>query len=241
MLLTKRIILTLTLCFAGAGVFAQTASEIINKNIEAMGGKAKLSQLNSVYEEMTTTIMGQEVPGKVWIVNNKGMRTEMSVMNQNIITVVTRDTGWMVNPMMGNSEPQPLPMAQIKQNLSRMDLRGQLYDYAARGYTATLLGKEAINGKDCYKIKIAKSGEQSFTFLIDPTTYLISRIDADVNANGTNVSTEVDLTDYQKTPEGYVFPHTTTVHVNSGGMEIKSTIDKLTVNPAVDPVLFKKP
>jgi outer membrane lipoprotein-sorting protein len=147
----------------------------------------------------------------------------------------------MVNPMAGSSEPQPLPMQQIKQSASRLDLRGQLLDYAAKGYTATLLGKEAVNGKDCYKLKLAKAGEQNFTFLIDATTYLISRIDAEINTNGTNVSTEIDLSDYKKTPEGYVFPNTTTIHVNSGGMEIKSTIDKVTVNPVVDPNLFLKP
>ena len=234
-------ILALALCFAGAGVFAQTAGDIINKNIEAMGGKAKLSQLNSIYEEITTSAMGQEIPGKVWIVNNKGMRTEMSVMNQKIITVVTKDTGWMVNPMMGSSDPQPLPMQQIKQSISRLDLRGQLMDYGAKGYTATLLGKEAVNGKDYYKIKLAKAGEQSFTFFIDATTYLVTKIDADVKANGQEISTDVELSDYKKTPEGYVFPNTTTIHVNSGGVEIKSTIDKVTVNPTVDPALFKKP
>jgi outer membrane lipoprotein-sorting protein len=241
MLLTKRIILALILCFAGAGVFAQTANDIVNKYIDAMGGKAKLMQLNSVYEEMTTSVMGQEVPGKVWIVNNKGMRTEMSIMSQKVITVVTKDTGWMVNPMMGNSDPQPLPMEQIKQSASRLDLRGQLLDYSAKGFTAALLGKEALNGKDCYKLKLAKAGEQTFTFYIDATTYLISKIDADVKAQGQDVSTEVELTDYKKTPEGYVFPNTTTIKVNSGAMEIKSTIDKVTVNPTIDPALFLKP
>lgn len=242
MLLTKRIILALTLCFAGAGVFAQTAGEIINKEIDAMGGKAKLLKLNAVYEELTTSAMGQEFPAKIWIVNNKGMRTEMSIMNQKMITVITKDTGWMVNPMTGGTTPQPLPMAQIKQSISRLDLRGQLLDYAAKGYTAALMGKEAVNGKECYKIKLSKTGEQTFIFFVDAATYLVARMNADVNANGTQVSTEVDLTDYQKTPEGYVFPHTTTIHVNSGGgMEIKSTIEKITVNPAVDPALFEKP
>ncbi|HEV2483723.1 MAG TPA: hypothetical protein VGS79_28855 [Puia sp.] len=241
MRLTKRMILALTLCFAGAGVFAQTTSDIINKNLGAMGGKAKLQQLNSVYEEITTSAMGQEIPGKIWIVNNKGMRTEMSVMNQKIITVVTKDTGWMVNPMMGNSEPQPLPMQQIKQSISRLDLRGQFLDYAAKGYTATLLGKEAENGKNYYKLKLAKAGEQSFTFYIDATTYLVAKIDADVKVQGQDVTTEVELSDYKKTPEGYSFPGTTTIHVNSGGMEIKSTMDKVTVNPTIDPALFQKP
>ena len=239
MLLTKRIILALTFCFAGVGVFAQTANDVINKYIDAMGGKAKLLQLNSVYEEMTISMMGQDIASKVWIVNNKGMRTEMSIMGQKMITVVTKDTGWMVNPMTGNSEPQPLPMAQIKQSMGRLDLRGQLADYGAKGFTATLLGKEAVNGKTNYKIKIAKAGEPDFTFFIDATTYLITKIETTIKANGNNITTDAVMTDYHKTPEGYSFPYTTTITVQPG--EVTSTITKLTVNPAVDPTLFQKP
>jgi outer membrane lipoprotein-sorting protein len=240
MLLTKRIILALTLCFAGVGVFAQTANDIIGKYVDAMGGKEKMLKLNSVYEEITTSLMGQEIPGKVWIINNKGMRTEMSVMGQKIISVVTKDTGWMVNPLMGNSTPQPLPNDQIKQSVSRMDLRGQLMDYASKGYTATLIGKEAVDGKDAYKIKLAKTGEQNFTFFIDASTYLISKIQTEVQASGVSASTEIVMTDYKKTPDGYTFPYTTTININPGG-EIKSVINKVTVNPTVDPSLFLKP
>ena len=241
MLLTKRFILALTLCFAGVGVFAQSANDIVNKYIDAMGGKAKLEQLNSVYEEISTSAMGQEIPGKVWIVNNKGMRTEMSVMNQKIVTVMTKDTGWMVNPLMGNSDPQPLPIDQVKESASKLDLRGQLLDYAAKGYTLTLLGKEAVAGKDNFKLKLVKGG-QAFTFFIDASTYLITKVAADAKISGQDINTEVEFSDYKKTAEGYTFPNTTTIHMNAGAaMEVKSVITKVTVNPTVDPQLFLKP
>lgn len=239
MQLVKRIILSLGLCLAGAGVFAQTANDIINKNIEAMGGKDKLLKLNSVYEEINTSVMGQDIPGKVWIVNNKGMRTEMEVMGQKIISVITNDTGWMVNPMMGNSEPQPLPSEQIKQSVGRMDLRGQFLDYANKGYTATLEGQEAVDGKQNYKLKLVK-GDNNFEFYIDASTYLISKIVTVVKAGGMTMNTEIGMSDYRKTPEGYTFPYSTTIHINPG-TEISSTITKLNINPTIDPVIFQKP
>jgi outer membrane lipoprotein-sorting protein len=239
MLLTKRMILALMLCFAGVGVFAQTANDIIGKYIDAMGGKAKLQQLNAVYEEISLSMMGQDISSKVWIVNNKGMRTEMSVMNQNIIMVATKDTGWMVNPMMGNSTPQPLPSDQLKQSIGKLDLRGQLLDYAAKGYAVTLLGKEDLNGKSNYKIKITKAGDPAVLFFIDASTYLISKLETDVSANGTTITTDAVMSDYRKTPEGYTFPFATTISIQQG--EIKSTITKLTINPTVDPALFLKP
>jgi hypothetical protein len=239
MFLIKRMILALMLCFAGFGVFAQTANDVINKYIDAMGGKAKLLQLNAIYEEITTSMMGQDIPSKVWIVNNKGMRTEMSIMGQKMTMVVTKDTGWMVNPMMGNSDPQPLPMEQIKQSMGRLDIRGQLVDYAAKGYALTLLGKEAVNGKTNYKIKIAKAGDPDFIYFIDATTYLISKVETDIKANGSVITTDAVMEDYRKTPEGYTFPFSTTVTVQTG--EIKSVVNKITVNPTVAPALFQKP
>jgi outer membrane lipoprotein-sorting protein len=240
MLFFKRLILAAGMCVAFVGVFAQTADEIIGKDVQAMGGKEKLSKLNSVIEETTTTFMGQDIPAKVWIVNEKGMRTEISIMGQKIITVMTRDTGWMVNPMMGGGAPQPLPSAQIKESASRMDLRGQLVDYATKGYVATLLGKEDVDGKSNFKIKLTKKGQQDFVFFIDASTYLVTKIHTVVAANGSSMNTDIVMSDYRKTPEGFVFPFGTTINVNPGG-QVKSIVNKLTVNPTVPASVFLKP
>src|ERR1700735_4291742 len=209
--LTKHLLLAILLFFADGAVFAQNANDIINKNIEAMGGKKKLSHLNSVYEEMTTSVMGQEIPAKIWIVNEKGMRTEMSVMGQQMITVVTTDTGWMINPLTGNNTPQPLPSNMLKQSIGKIDLHGQLMDYMNKGFTATLLGKEADGSKEAYKIKLVKSGQPTFTFYIDVSSYLISKIATETNANGQKTAVTVVMSDYRKTPEGYFFPFLTTI------------------------------
>jgi hypothetical protein len=163
----------------------------------------------------------------------------MEVMGQKIISVMTKDTGWMVNPLAGSSEPQPLPSEQVKQAAGRMDLRGQFMDYVNKGYTATLLGKETVDGKENYKLKLVK-GSDNFEFYIDASTYLITKIVTQVNAAGQTMNTEIGMSDYRKTPEGYEFPYATTININPGG-EIKSVISKLTVNPTVDPVVFQKP
>lgn len=238
MLLIRRLFVVLGLCVAGVGVFAQTADDIINKNLEAMGGRDKLSQLNSVYEEISTSVLGQDIPGKIWIIDNKGMRMDLSILGQKLITVMTKDSGWMVNPLMGGDKPQPLPIDQLKQAAARIDLHGQLMDYASKGYGATLVGSEMVNGNDNYKVKLTK-GSQSYIFFVDSVTSLISRIQMVVKAEGRSVQTRILLSDYRKTPEGYLFPFVTTIDV--AGQEVKSKIKVLTINPVVDPVIFQRP
>lgn len=241
MQITKRIVLAAALSLIGAGSFAQDVNDIINKNIEAMGGKDKLSKLLSVYEENTTSVMGNDLNSKVWVLNGQGMRAEVDVMGSTIITVMTKDTGWMVNPLTGNTDPQPIPTDQIKQSASRMDLRGQFLDYKANGYTATLLGKETVDGKDSYKVKLSKQGEGDLVFYIDATTYFVNKMVTTFKANGADQTSEIAFADYKKTPEGYVFPYTTTVTSAAAGGEIKSVVNKVVPNQTIDPKIFQKP
>ena len=55
---------------------AQTVDEIIAKHVDAVGGKDKLAQVNSVYIESTTEVMGNQSATKTYILNGKGYRNE---------------------------------------------------------------------------------------------------------------------------------------------------------------------
>ena len=243
MLFKKITALSLAIGFSCATLFAQTAADIINKNIDAMGGREKLSKLVSVYEENTTAVMGQNLESKVWVVNGKGMRTEMEMMGAKIITVMTKDTGWMSNPMMGNGDPQPLPMQQVKQAAARMDLRGQFINYVAMGYKATYMGKETVDGKPTYKVQLSKPGEGTFLYYIDATTYYVDKLDVTASSNGNQFTSSMTFTNYKKTPEGYIFPFSTEISSPqaAGGQGITNTITKVVPNQPVDPKLFQKP
>jgi hypothetical protein len=238
-IIRKSIALAVTASLFSAGVFAQDVNDVINKSLDAVGGKDKLSKLQSVYQEITISLMGNDLNSKVWIVNNKGLRMEMDAMGATLIFVANKDSGWMVNPMTGNSDPQALPAEQMKQFVAQMNLQGQLMNFQDRGYAATFVDKEQLNGKDVYKIKLSKTGEGDQVYFIDATTYLVTKLSVTVTAAGSTVTSDIAFSDYKQTPEGYTFPTTTTISSPQG--EVKSTITKVVPNQVVDPKLFQKP
>jgi hypothetical protein len=87
---------------------------------------------------------------------------------------------------------------------------------------------------------MVKTGNPDFTFFIDASTYLVTKIQTNTVAKGVNMSFDIGFSDYRKTPDGFSFPYNTTITINPGA-EITSTISKITVNPTVDPAIFQKP
>src|SRR5204863_2894701 len=88
-----------------ANLHAQTVDDVINKHIEALGGKDKISAIKSVYTEYDVDIMGNTASGVTYLVNGKGFRNEVDFAGQKIIECVTEKGGWGVNPMAGQTAP----------------------------------------------------------------------------------------------------------------------------------------
>jgi len=62
-------------CSLGAGSLrAQTADEIVNKYIKAIGGKELISSIKSIYEEGTLEVNGNEGPSTTYIVSGKAFK-----------------------------------------------------------------------------------------------------------------------------------------------------------------------
>lgn len=239
MQVSKWVAMTLATMLLGGKGFAQRVEDIISKNIDAMGGQAKLAGLNTLYEEATTSIMGNDLPSKLWVVNNEGFRMELDMMGSQAVQVANKDKGWSINPMSGSSDPQPMEADALKAVAHRMMLAGPLYNYKERGYTVALIGKDTVAGKETYKVKLSKTGEPDATYYIDATTYYVDKVSAMTYFNGSTSQQDIVYTGYNKTPDGYVYASGYTLQVPQG--ELVTTINKVTVNQPIDTAKFQKP
>ena len=217
---------------------AQSLDDIVNKHLEAIGGKQKLSVINSVKMENQMEVMGNEATTTITILNGKGYRTESEIMGSKMIQVINEKGGWVLNPMTGSTEPQDLPEAAARQAASQLYII-PLLDYVSRGTKLTLDGKESIDGKETFKIKVTNKEGADISMYIDASTYYMTRLVQTAEMMGQTVSSTINYSDFKKTDQGWVVPYLT--EIDMGGMiQLKNKLVKIEINPTIDPAVFEK-
>ncbi|MBK8145795.1 MAG: hypothetical protein IPK62_12780 [Bacteroidetes bacterium] len=96
-----------------------------------------------------------------------------------------------------------------------------------------MLGKDDLEGTECHKLKLTDKNGQEATFWIDPSTYYTLKQTMKVKANGKEVESATNYSNYKKIEEGIVYPFS--VSADWG----ESEVTKLTINGKVDESIFK--
>ena len=227
------------LLFLLSSVFlqAQTADEIITKHINAIGGKDIINKIESQVTYSDMSVMGSTLTSTTTVLVGKGFKNEADFNGQMIIQCITPTKGWMINPLAGQTDPAPIPDDQVKAAQPALYIGGETFNYKAKGSTATLVGRENVDGINTYKLKIiSKDGKEAFYF-IDPTTYYIIKRESTTNVNGQDFTVVSIFSNYKKTDFGLVIPYTT---VTSQGFEMTITVTKVEFNKKIDPKIFEK-
>ncbi len=217
---------------------AQSADDIINKYIEAKGGKDKLNAIKSVYMEGSREMMGSEVMVKVTMVQGKLFRNDFEFGGQTGYTIVTPTEGWSFIPMRSQNV-ESIPTERLKNMQGQLDIAGPLVDYIAKGNKAVLQGKETIDGKEAHKIKVTLNTGKEVTFYIDTKTNLLIQSKMMSAAMGSNAPQEM-ITIYSdyKSFDGIMFPQTI-ANPGSGVTGGSTTFDTIVINKPIDESQYK--
>lgn len=212
---------------------AQTADDVVNKYLTAMGGKEKLNTLKTVKLEGNLSVMGNDVAIVMTKKHLVGMRMDISVMGTENYQVVTPTKGIVFMPVQGMSEPTEMPAEQLKSAASQLDIQGTLVDYKEKGTTVELTGKEKVDGEDCSNLKVTyKSGLVSNFFISEKTGFIIKTTGKRA-VNGEEIEVATTFSNYKQNADGYWFPYTTT------NLQGTTNFSKIESNVTVDDNIFK--
>lgn len=173
----RKTIVIAALVVVSTFVAAQTADEIISKNLTAKGGIEKIKALKSL--KMTgrfqqgdfTAEIGQESRAPNLI------RETLSVQGMVQIQAYDGATGWQIDPFQGRKDPELLGEDDLRDLTEDADFYGPLVDYREKGNRVEYLGPATVDGDDAYRLKVALKNGDIFYYYLDPDTYLEIRIE----------------------------------------------------------------
>src|SRR5579863_2395041 len=164
--------------FSFAAIFAgraQSAQDIVNKYLQAMGGKEKLQSINSLYQQGIAVLEnGAQLSSRSWRVYDRVYRQEVVMPAGKVVIVVTPRQGWSAGPGTGGVF-KPLTDIQFKAMRPEIDPGGPLVDYAAKGNKIELAGRDTIGGEPCFQLRVYFPSGGSAIFSIDARTGYILR------------------------------------------------------------------
>jgi hypothetical protein len=214
---------------------ALPAGEIVSKYLDAIGGKAVLSQVKSISMDTTVQVMGNEAPNTTVIVDGVGYKSDTDFNGSKIVTCLSNKGGWSINPMAGAADPTPMPDDEYKSGRDQIYIEG-LLDYAARGGKVELVSTDATT----YKIKLTSKDNVDTTYVIDAKTFLAKSAVRKGKMQGADVDVTTSFSDYRKTDIGYIMPYTLDLDLG-GQFSLTIVVKKAEFNKTIDPAIFEMP
>jgi outer membrane lipoprotein-sorting protein len=212
---------------------AQTAEEIVAKNIQAKGGEAKLKAVQTVRQSGTINIQGQTAQLTVVAKRPNLSRQDIMIMGTTISMAFDGTKAWMLNPMVGPDAVE-MPAEQAEMIKDQADIDGPLLDYKTKGSTVELVGLEDANGKKAFHLRVSRKGLPPTELYIDATTYLDVKSVTAVPGSGTM---EMVFGDYRAV-DGMTVPFS--VKSSAAGMMLSDLkLDKVEFNVNLPADTFK--
>jgi outer membrane lipoprotein-sorting protein len=216
---------------------AQTADEIIAKNLQAKGGAEKWRAISSVKMTGKLSSQGRDVAMTVYTKRPNLMRQDVTTPVGTAVQAFDGVTPWMIPP--GADAAREVTGPQAEAARSGADFDGPLLDYAIKGHKVELVGKEKVGTAETYHLKLTKKDGNVEHYFMDAESGLEVRRTAETDAGGKKQSLESELSNY-KSVDGLMVPHTIKQSVN-GAPLMEMTLDKVEFNTPMDNALFRMP
>ena len=225
---------------AGFNLQAQDMSldEILDEHFETIGQK-KLLKINNQVITGKISQMGMELPFKIIQQRPDKFYLEADVQGSLMQQVYNGETGWIIAPMMGSTEPVDITGPDLDNMKQQADMDGYLWNWKERGLKCELVGKEDMEGSEVYNIKLTKENGGIDNYYIDAENFVILKTKTKVTQMGSEVEQETYLSNY-KPVGGIVIPFN--MEIRSSGMVVATMVlEEVLIDQDIDDSIFVKP
>jgi hypothetical protein len=223
---------------------AQSANDLVAKNLAARGGAEKLAAIHSLRLNGKLTFGGtfELTYTEVRARKNAAVRYDSSIQGLTLVQAYDGRVGWRVNPFEGRRDAERMSADQTGALADDGTIDGVLLTAKEKGYQVTYVGREDFDGTDAYKLRVSLPNGAEYMYYLDPDTYLEIKVVQTRLLRGARQVTVTELGDYELV-NGVYFPFS----IETGGLDSdpsqrqKITIDNAQANVAVSAAIFAMP
>jgi outer membrane lipoprotein-sorting protein len=221
---------------------ALTLDQIVQKHTDAMGGADKLKAIQTVTITGTASLMGGQMgaPVTIRIKRPAFLRMDMHIQERTFVQCFDGSNGWIVNSLSGPNAPQKMSEDDTRSARDNADfIEGSLVNYEAKGTSVELVGRETVETKPAYKLKVTKKGGTIEYLYLDAETFLPIKTTGKRKQMGQEV-------DYESLPSNYRAVHGVMMPFNvrqrlNGRDAMEVSILNVDVNTPIDDSIFRMP
>jgi hypothetical protein len=245
--LSRRLAVALLLLGWVHVVWAQTADDVVDRSLNAIGGRAALGKLTSrsTIGTITLSTPAGDITGSVEVLNAKPnksrslIKADLSALGGGQLVRDQRfdgNSGYVMDTLQGNHD---ITGNQLD-NLRSGSFPHTFLNYKERGTTARLAGKEKVGEREAYLIIFDPASGSVVREYLDAETYLPIRmvVKVDVPELGREVEQTTEFLDYRQV-DGVKLPFR--LKATSSVQNYTITITKVEHNVRIDETLFSKP
>jgi outer membrane lipoprotein-sorting protein len=235
-----------TLCVAllfllPAAAFAQTADEILAKVLAARGG---LDKLRAIYSERVSGQISFGDDSGPFVVELKRplkMHMQLTIQDKTMVRVYDgKSQGWANNPFAGKVDPEAMSGDELKSITEESDFDGPLLDYKSKGNQIELVGKDKVDDKDVWRLKLTtKNGDVRY-YLFDVNSFLLLKWEGKRKFQDQELPVESHFSDYREVG-GLKFAFAIDSGSSATELTQKIRIEKIELNPELNEAEFGKP
>jgi hypothetical protein len=225
---------------------AQTADEVIEKSIAAMGGRAAMEKIKTrvMTGDITLTTPAGDIPGSVEITNavpNKVrtvIKADLTALGAGPLVIDQRfdgTTGYVLDTLQGNRDITGSQLEAMKSN----SFPHSFLTYKTSGVAVKVTGKEKVGDHDAYLLIFEPAAGSPIRQYVDAESYLPVKTIIKANIPQVGDIEQTALASDFREVDGVKVPHK--IEVTSAASSFTMTFSKITNNVPVDEKLFAKP
>jgi hypothetical protein len=236
-----RSILASFVCLISVSVFAQTADELVAKNLQAKGGVDKIKAIKSVRMSANFDAGGFKATIAGYSKRPDMLRQMFTVQGMTQVQAYDGSSGWQISPFGGRKDPEMLGEDDVRGLAEDADMDGPLVDAQAKGNKIEYLGHDQVDGDDAYKLKVTLKNGDILYYYLDPDTYIEIQVEKQQFIRG-SVRESITMLGSYKPVNGVMFPFSIeSGPKNNPEQRGKITVTKIEVNVPIEDSEFKMP